>query len=118
MATAQHTVVTYLTEKKETRETCEYDYEEFKVGEGLQQVNELSSFDPVEFITPSDCKLSSADHFYSLTLSVTPFEERQMSYMYRLATAPSCTIRKKHCRSIYFETDDRKSTSEKGEDSK
>lgn len=90
--TGQSNTVTYLT-NGEKREVTEYDYEEYRAGEGTQRVNELSSIDPVDFI---------------VTAAFSPFEDRQMAYMYRLATAPSNSIRKKHGKSIYFEGDDRK----------
>uniref|UniRef100_A0A8R1HLN1 Uncharacterized protein n=2 Tax=Caenorhabditis japonica TaxID=281687 RepID=A0A8R1HLN1_CAEJA len=97
VTTAQYTTVSHMT-NGEKREVLETDYEEYKAGEGLQQVNELSAMDPMEFIASSE---------------FTPFEERQMAYMYRLSTAPSSTIRKKHGRAIYFETDDRKNSTER-----
>ncbi|CAI2348277.1 unnamed protein product [Caenorhabditis sp. 36 PRJEB53466] len=96
VATAQYNTVSHMT-SGEKREVAEYDYEEYKAGEGLQQVNELSSQDPMEFVALPD---------------FTPFEERQIAYMHRLSVAPSCVIRKKHGRAIYFETDDRKNASE------
>ncbi|KAF1762212.1 hypothetical protein GCK72_010474 [Caenorhabditis remanei] len=92
VATAQKNVVTYLT-NGEKREITEYDYEEYKAGEGIQRVNELSSLDPIEFVVSSD---------------FNTFEDRQMSYLYRQSTAPSCIIRKKHGKSVHFEIDDRK----------
>ncbi|CCF23352.1 PH domain-containing protein [Caenorhabditis elegans] len=91
VATSQYNIVSHLTAGGEKREFMEYDYEEYKHGEGLQRVNELSAIDPMEFVISAD---------------FTPFEDRQMTYMHRLSTAPSSTIRKKHGKAIYFETDD------------
>lgn len=90
--TSQCNIVTYLA-NGEKREVTEFDYEEYKSGEGAQRIDELSSIDPVDFIVSSE---------------FSPFEDRQMSYMHRLSTAPSNTIRKKHGKSIYFEAEERK----------
>lgn len=90
--TGQSNTVTYLS-NGEKREVTEYDYEEYKAGEGAQRVDELSSMDPVDFIVSSE---------------FSPFEDRQMAYMHRLSIAPSNTIRKKHGKSIYFEAEERK----------
>uniref|UniRef100_A0A1I7TMF6 SAM domain-containing protein n=1 Tax=Caenorhabditis tropicalis TaxID=1561998 RepID=A0A1I7TMF6_9PELO len=92
VATGQYNTVSYLT-NGEKREITEYNYEEYKSGEGIQRVNELSSMDPIDFVASSE---------------FTPFEDRQMAYMYRLSTAPSNVIRKKHGKSIYFEAEERR----------
>ncbi|ULT99880.1 hypothetical protein L3Y34_000861 [Caenorhabditis briggsae] len=92
VAIAQHSSIPHLT-NGETREITEYDYEEYKAGEGMKRVNELSSLDPMEFILSSD---------------FNTIEDRQMAYMHRLSTAPSNAIRKKHGKSIHFERDYRK----------
>lgn len=94
VATAQHYCLPHLT-NGETREMIEFDYEEYKVGEVMQQVNQLSSMDPMDFVLSSD--------FHTM-------QDRQINYMHRIAMAPFNTIRKKHGKSIYYETDYRKAS--------
>lgn len=94
IATASHNCVTKLT-VGDKREVTEYDYEEYKAGEVMQQVNQLSSMDPMDFIFSSD---------------YNTLEDRQMAYMHRISTAPFNAIRKKHGKSIHYENDYRKTS--------
>lgn len=57
VATSQYNIVSHLTAGGEKREFMEYDYEEYKHGEGLQRVNELSAIDPMEFVISADCRI-------------------------------------------------------------